>query len=266
MTVHTSLPNLSIRNRILLLGALLGTDRLVFCSRASFESFPRGFRALIAGKSQVIRNGVNVRRVHQAKYRASSESGETNLIVSVGRLRPSKNPGAVLRAFAEIAQPDRRLVFCGTGALLGALVRLAHELEVEDLVSFPGELPREAVYSTLWKADVFVSLSRVEGMPIAVLEALSAECPAVLSDIPPHRELARVVDGLPLVDPDDVSGAAEAMERFLQESAASLSRMGRRCRHLVEENFSLDAMLDEYDETYRHLVSPTGSQNRRPVG
>ena len=49
------------------------------------------------------------------------------------------------------------------------------------------------VVSWLQAADLFVSASRSEGMPLAVLEALSCGCPALLSDIAPHCEIAEDV-------------------------------------------------------------------------
>lgn len=60
-------------------------------------------------------------------------------------------------------------------------------------VTFHGFSPD--VVPWLQAADLFVSASRSEGMPLAVLEALSCGCPALLSDIAPHREIAGAVHG-----------------------------------------------------------------------
>lgn len=75
---------------------------------------------------------------------------------------------------------------------------------------------RSNVVSWLQAADLFVSASRSEGMPLAVLEALSCGCPVLLSDIPPHREIAQAVDGqgcVRLFDAADDGTCAEGLEK-----------------------------------------------------
>lgn len=66
----------------------------------------------------------------------------------------------------------------------------------------------------LQAADLFVSASRSEGMPLAVLEALSCGCPALLSDIAPHREIAGAVQGqgcVRLFDASDEDSCAKGL-------------------------------------------------------
>src|SRR5206468_1040278 len=61
--------------------------------------------------------------------------------------------------------------------------------DIRDRVTFTGELTWDQVPTYLAVGDVFVFPSKFEGMPNALLEAMAAALPVVVSDIPPHREL-----------------------------------------------------------------------------
>ncbi len=258
-TLHTSYPNLKLRNLLLLLPVIARFRRIVCCSRASLESFPPLLRRLGGRRLCAIQNGVDIERVDRAGPRAAAlRSGAGFEIVSVGRLIELKNPGVLLRAFAAAADPTSRLRFIGAGPLGGALRQAADAAGLGQRVAQSGLLPREEVYARLAAADLYVSASGLEGLPVAALEAMAARRPVVLSDIPPHREIARGVDFIPLVAPDDVEGFAREIRRFRALSPAERDAIGTRCRRLVEERFGLEAMLRSYESVYAE-VRATGA-------
>lgn len=71
-TVHTSYPNLKPRNRLMTLLAFVALRRIVFCSYASRDSFPRWIRALVQGRAAVVRNGVDMARIDRVLEGACS--------------------------------------------------------------------------------------------------------------------------------------------------------------------------------------------------
>ncbi len=256
-TVHNSFPNFSARNKALLLPMFAFADRVVCCGRQTRQSFPRPFRWLAGRRLDCIPNGVDLRRVDRFLAAAGPAAPDPDAftVLSIGRLIPMKNPLALLDAFAGAALPRGRLVFLGDGPLRAEVTARAAAAGLGPAVHLPGLVPREAVYAHCLRAHVFVSTSRGEGLPIAVLEAMACRLPVVLSDIPPHREIAEGAGFVPLVDPDDPAGFARAVARLAAMPDAERAAVGRRCRALVEERFTLDAMLGSYEDAYRQLAA-----------
>jgi glycosyltransferase involved in cell wall biosynthesis len=260
-TVHNSWRNFRFRNRIFLYLVLALFPTVVACGRAARDSFPRSLRTLFGGRISVVQNGVDLARVDRCLGYTNGTprpEGRGRTVVSVGRLIPIKDPRSVLDAFAMSAGPDDRLVFVGDGALRTQLVDAVEEMGLTGRVRFTGLIERDEVYRLLSQADVFVSASRGEGLPVSVLEAMACKCPVVLSDIPPHREIARVARGardIPLVLPGDTPGLSAALSAVLDMSPRSRSRLGARLRLCVKEHFSVQSMNDAYGAIYQDMVT-----------
>lgn len=265
-TVHNSFPNFSPRNKALLLPMFAFADRVVCCGRQARDSFPPLFRALAGRRLDCVPNGVDLERFD----RYASGPGrrppkrEAFTVLSIGRLIPVKNPLTALAAFAASGLREARMLFIGEGSLRRPLGERIAAAGLGDRVTLTGLIAREQVYEHCLRAHLFVSTSRGEGLPIAVLEAMAAELPVILSDIPPHREI--VEDGgdfIPLIPPDDAEGFARAIARVAALPEAERAELGRRGRRLVEARFSLEAMLEGYERVYRELLAARG---RAPVG
>lgn len=266
-TLHTSYPNLKLRNLLLLLPVLLRFDRVVCCSRASLESFPRWLRRLGGSRLCAIQNGVDIARVDAAVARRTPTAPVAGLrVVAVGRLIELKNPRVLVRALARQADPRTRLRFIGAGPQAGAVREEAREAGVAERVELSGLIPREEVYAGLAGADLYTSASSCEGLPVAALEAMACRRPVLLSDIPPHREIASGVDFVPLVAPDDVEGFVRELERFAALAPEELREIGERCRRLVEERFGLEAMVRGYESVYAEVCAGKPPWTARSVG
>ncbi len=109
------------------------------------------------------------------------------ILLSVGELSRRKNHRAVIAALAEIDREDVYYLICGQGPLREELVRQARELGVAGRVILTGF--RQDVVIMYHNADIFVLPSLQEGMPAALMEAMAAGLPCVVSDIRGNREL-----------------------------------------------------------------------------
>ena len=128
--------------------------------------------------------------------------------------------------------------------------RIRSQLEASrtgDNIQFTGHLGAAARCDALTAADMFVLTSASEGLPNAVLEALAAGLPCLLTDRchVPEVEAARAGRVLP--------AAIEPLEAALREmlaDPAELRRMGDHARTLAEERFALEHVVDRLEELY----------------
>lgn len=100
--------------------------------------------------------------------------------ISVGRLVAQKNYALMIRAFADMARPDDRLVILGDGPERKSLERLIGTLGMEGRISLPGHV--NPIDDRLRASDIFVLSSDYEGVPAVIIEALACGLPIVATD------------------------------------------------------------------------------------
>jgi glycosyltransferase involved in cell wall biosynthesis len=254
LTVHDSFYDFKPRNKLMTLAGLALFPRVVFCSHAAMSSLPSAARLIAATRARVVQNGADLARVTRTAAEVDVPDDDTFRVVSVGRLEPVKDPLTLVAAFDAGSDAGCELELIGAGSLEeqvhGEIARRRLGTRAHGI----GLVPRDDVFRSYARSDLFVSVSHGEGLPIAVMEAMAAGLPVVLSDIPPHRE---VVDGLahvPLVRPGDVDGFAWEIERFRRMPAEQRRRIGQECRDRVFERFTLERMHVGYDGVYRELL------------
>ena len=152
------------------------------------------------------------------------------MVLSIGRLTPVKGHDVLLKAFAHVRKrvPEASLVLVGDGESRAELESLAKDLSLGDAVMFTGHLPKEEVRTLLGEARVFTLPSRSEGMPLALLEAMSAGVPSVATRVGGVPEVVAPDAGL-LVPPEDYTALAAALAHVLldPDRASALSRTAK---------------------------------------
>jgi glycosyltransferase involved in cell wall biosynthesis len=255
-TVQDSFYDYKLRNQAMMVLALPAFQRVVFCSRSAYESLPRQWRRLVRGRWRVAPNGADLERVDRAIAAGATARDDRFTVISVGRLDRVKDPMALLDSFARESDTASRLVLVGAGSLAGPIATRVRELRLGDRVELTGLVPRDEVFLRCAAADVFVSTSHGEGLPVAVLEAMAAGCPVILSDIPPHREVADGAGFIPLVPPGDVAGFAREIRKAREMPPDERREIGRRCREHVAARFTLTTMHSALERVYRELPRP----------
>jgi len=261
-TVQDSFYDYRLRDKALMVLPLVTFHRVIFCSGSAYDSLPWALKRLVRDRWRVVQNGADIDRVDRAIAAAPvDEQDGPFTVLSVGRLDVVKDPFAMLDAFARSVDRDdgARLIFIGGGRLGTELEARIDRAGLRDRVTVRGLIPREEVFVACAEADVFVSTSNGEGLPVAVLEAMAAGCPVILSDIPPHRELADDAGFVPFVRPGDAEGFAREIRRYRAMSSDERREIGRRCRAHVSARFTLPIMRTATDAVYLETARPAAT-------
>jgi glycosyltransferase involved in cell wall biosynthesis len=102
--------------------------------------------------------------------------------------------------------------------------------------------------------DVFVLPSNTEGMSIALLEAMAAGCPIVVTAVGGNVELIRHMQTGLVVLPNDEAALRTAIERLLADPALA-TQLGTAARAVAEKHHSVKAMTERYEELWRRLAA-----------
>ncbi len=250
ITVRSSYSVARVKHRLMYLPTFALFDSIICCGNASLSSFPGLYRWLGGKRLSAIQNGINLSRVDEAPV---VEKPRSFTALTVARLVPVKNLSTAIRAAHACKDPTAMFILVGEGPLRSALTKEVEELGVQDRVQFTGLLPRDEALSRMKSSDLFVSTSLGEGLPVAVLEAMACRLPVILSDIPPHREIAQGSSFIPLVPPNDPDGFKREIERFQGMPQEERHDIGRKCRKIIEERFDLWRMLSDYDREYSRV-------------
>ncbi len=154
--------------------------------------------------------------------------------VSLGRIGTRKGTFDLLNAFAKLAPEHREkseLILAGIGELEQAR-SLAEELNLEQHVTFAGWVDPQQRGKLLSEADVFVLPSYNEGLPMALLEAMSWGLPSITTPVGGIPEVITHSETGLLVNPGEVQQLAEALESLIEHESLRLD-MGNAARQRV---------------------------------
>jgi glycosyltransferase involved in cell wall biosynthesis len=226
-------------------------------SQAGMERYVR--RGLVSPeRARAVGNGV-VFRDHsrssevRERLRKGLDLGHAFTWVCVARLTPVKGHFALLKAFALHLEacPASRLLLVGDGPLRDEIRSQIYRQGLGHAVQSLGN--RGDVGEVLSAADAFVLASRMEGLPMAVLEALVAGLPVVATEVGGVGELLELSAASRLVPLGSPRALAEAMTAVAATPAAVRETAARMARSLLRQRYGLEEVLDTWEEIYAAL-------------
>jgi glycosyltransferase involved in cell wall biosynthesis len=204
----------------------------------------------------VIENGIDAQDDEASAASASPidrESLEAPYILFLGRISWKKGLDRLLRALASVKGADLKIAGYDENGYSAELKRLARELGVEHRVQFVGPAENEAKQQLLRRARCFVLPSYNENFGMAVLEAMAAGCPVVVSEEVGLAEVVRE-SGSGLVTAGDPEPLARAVNALLASPAmrAGMAVAGRRT---VRERFGWPRIATQMQALYAECAS-----------
>jgi glycosyltransferase involved in cell wall biosynthesis len=225
-----------------------------------------------AERLKTIPNAVNLARFHEPTNREGTRAlyglaRNGFVFLAVGRNHPQKDYPTMLESILQLRRVQNlpfQLVIAG---------RDVHELEPEvnrrglqDIVrlaevgvshsppvnAFASELPTTAMIDLYRAADAFVMSSLLEGFSSALLEAMAAALPVIVTDSPGCAEFVREDDSGLIVPPRDPTRLAQAMATLLEDARRRSELSARSSQRAAR--FDWPRVLDRYLEIYGEIV------------
>jgi glycosyltransferase involved in cell wall biosynthesis len=188
-----------------------------------------------------------VRELRRAK-RQDARSTSRRVLLVTARLSPEKGLVPFLDSLRLVAAEERsklRVVVAGGGPLLKELRRRIASWDFD--VSFAGDLTQSEMEKLYAEADGFCLPSLSDPNPLAVVEALWAGLPLLLSlRVGNYIECLQDGNNGFLFDPVNAKSVAEAVSRWLQLGAEELSRFGENSLRLAQARFLPEMVINEF--------------------
>lgn len=224
------------------------SERTITVSRSGSDVGQR-YRIVRPSRIIAIHNGIG-----DSPERVRHGQNSVPVIVMVARFTEFKDHETIVHAFAELQTPAR-LQLIGDGPTRAATEQLVAKLGIADRVQFPGD--RGDVKQLLSRADIFVLASKLDNLPISILEAMRAGLPVIASNVGGISELVMHGETGLLVPPFDVASMTAALTNVLLDPALR-ARLGCSGRRRYEANFSLSQMLERTRAVYADVLGETG--------
>ncbi|WKZ85942.1 glycosyltransferase [Ralstonia pickettii] len=244
------------------------TDRW---SQLTTHVSPQGRQAMIeagavsSARITVVPNGIDTAQFHPdtaLRQRAREALGlqdSTRLLINVGRLVKEKAQATLIDAFSQLeADSDTQLLIVGDGPLRGALEQQIRDRRLTGRIRLTGA--RSDIPVLLNGADLFVLSSDIEGMPLALGEALACGLPVVATDAAGVAELLGEYGEI--VPRGDSAALAAAMRRALACGLGDADAQAARRAHIASR-FSLEAVALEWLGRYASLIGTDRAASAR---
>ena len=199
-------------------------------------------------------NGIDLKAFDREQAQADSVDKPFNIepgkfFLHLARVGPVKRQDiaveAILQSADHLRQNDFKYVFVGDGESLNELSAKVESHGLGDVVYFLGRQTGVHKHWLLKHAYAFVSTSREEGMPNAVIEAIVAGLPVLASDIGPHTELLHLTRAGRTFTFPDADDLAKQLTSFMDSDLSAYHQAAHDCRDM----FSLETMITGYEQS-----------------
>lgn len=184
------------------------------------------------------------------------KEGSEIILGTVGRLYYQKDPITLIKSFKIINNrfPNTKLVMVGDGPLEQVCIKLIDKLGLKSKIDLTGYQKNSKAYYKIF--DIFMLSSHYEGLPYALLEAMSMGIPSIGTNVVGIKDL--ILNGRTgyLAEEEDYSGLADAVINLLSNPQI-MSEFSENAKNITRENFNFNNGIKEYQEFYSSVCFGT---------
>jgi len=208
------------------------------------------YQANYSKATSVVRNGTEIHECEGTRHLRALGLLPNRYVLFLGRFSPEKNCHLLIQAFEKI-QTSFKLVLAGGSSHTDVYCASLHA-HASDRIVFLDWLSGESLQEVLANAALFVLPSDLEGLSLALLDAMGAGVCVLASDTPENLEaLGRTGFTFKRGEVADLL----KMLTFLLENEQFRTNAGARARERVRQNFLWDGIVDELATIYARLVN-----------
>ncbi|MBT5492747.1 glycosyltransferase [bacterium] len=236
------------------------SDEVVAVSNEVNESYSK---LVDSSKLHTIDNGVNTKMFDNTKRKDIKELIDVNIdnidkvYINVGRLHKQKAQDVLIKSFSKYIHESKSkdiLLIVGQGSLYDKYKELIKEHKMEDSIYLLG--PRSDIPELLLASDIFIFPSRWEGLPYALLEAMAASLPVIVSDLP---QIVELIDNNGLVsEVENEESLIKCLKQYNSFTKDELLEMSKKSKAVLQEK-ELDGV--SMTKKYTILLDKLGEAN-----
>lgn len=200
--------------------------------------------------------GVDIKRIQNknvdfySKRKELGISDEAVVVLNVGEFIERKNQKKAIEAISICKNKSIMLLLCGRGELEEELKTTVKAYNLEGRVIFAGF--RKDIYKILKISDIFLFTSFQEGLPVAVMEAMTAGLPVVCSNVRGNKDLIEQNKGGFLCQPEDSKTFSSYLDILAEDSA--LRKKFGKYNSSKSECYSIERVMAQMEEIYAQAL------------
>lgn len=227
-------------------------DRIVFIAKAGQLNFLKYYPQRTIDDTSVIINGIDdllEEQKQESRIIKVNEHGIKYRLCCTGTISFRKGQRTIIEAISQLPDSLRQQIhvdFIGEGAEMESLEQYVVKHNLSRQILFLGKVPNIEVYKKLAENNIYILMSKNEGLPISIIEAMRAGLPIISTKVSGIPEL--VEDGYNgfLVNPD-----VDELVTLLQKLPEyDWELMGRNSRRRFENEFTFERMEKEFCDMY----------------
>lgn len=232
-------------------------DRIVFIARIGQMNFLNLYKNRSKDDTAVILNGIDDFKVEERRLikeirEKDSDSRFKYKLCCTGTINYRKGQNIIIEALHKLPLELLSQVhvdFIGDGGERPVLEQLVSKYGLQDYVTFYGMIPNIEVYKYLAQNNIYILMSRNEGLPISIIEGMRASLPVISTKIAGIPELVDESNGY-LINPD-----SHELAEFLKKLPEyNWTQMGENSRKRFEKEFTFERMRKEFCDMYDKLL------------
>lgn len=221
----------------------------------------------------VIPNGIDIKKWNPINPNTSPNNlqleirkrlGSERIFIYMGRIASEKNVEALLRAWRFVKPHGCRLVIVGDGPLRPTLENNSIFNKEENVIWWGYEADEKKRIALLQIAEVFLLPSLVEGLSIALLEAMATGTACVATDAGADGEVLKEGAGI-ILNTEGVTSQLRTLLPVLRDQPVLTKELGRHARLRVEKKYTLQQNIDSLENLYTNLLRSSNSTSLQPI-